>query len=143
MRIVSRVAAGFYRPDRTKIFEVRSNDLLVMLDAPEEIRRDPLFDMMVKEGSLQIVTTEAIQKLLEADPVQGTNAEGRRDISPDPDADQAAGPGSPSASSGGLESRTHRARDGAQRAEGVEGDAAKAVEGSFRTSPKSKSSKSA
>lgn len=82
MRIVSRVAAAFCRPDRSIIFEVRPADILVILDAPDEIRNDPLFPLMVNEGSLQVITNIALQKELEADPVQGTGPDGRK---PDPD----------------------------------------------------------
>lgn len=90
MRIVSRVAAAFYRRDRTPIFEVSSRDLLVILDAPEEIRSDPLFDLLVREGSLQVITSDEVRKVLESDPVQGANAEGRKITVPDPDAAPAA-----------------------------------------------------
>lgn len=77
MRIVSRVAAAFCRPDRSIIFEVRPADILVILDAPEEIRSDPLFPLLVNEGSLQVITGAAVQKELESDPVQGTGPDGR------------------------------------------------------------------
>ena len=77
MRIVSRVAAAFCRPDRSIIFEVRPTDILVILDAPEEIRSDPLFPLLVNEGSLQVITSVALQKELEADPIQGTGPDGR------------------------------------------------------------------
>ena len=85
MRIVSRVAAAFYRPDHTKIFEVTAHDLLVILEAPDEIRHDPLFDMLVKEGSLEAISGTDQQKDLEKDPVQTANAEGRKITAPDPD----------------------------------------------------------
>ena len=80
MRIVSRVAAAFCRPDRSIIFEVRPSDILVILEAPDEIREDPLFPLMVNEGSLQIITSAAVQQELEADPVQGTGPDGRHPI---------------------------------------------------------------
>ena len=92
MRIVSRVAAAFYRPDRTKIFEVTARDMLVILDAPDEICRDPLFDLMVREGSLQVINSVETQKVLEMDPKQGTNAEGRKISVPDPASDPAEQP---------------------------------------------------
>ena len=85
MRIVSRVAAAFYRPDQTQIFEVTARDLLVILEAPDEIRRDPLFDMLVKEGSLEAISSGDQQKELEKNPVQDANAEGRKITVPDPD----------------------------------------------------------
>ena len=92
MRIVSRVAAAFCRPDRSIIFEVRPADILVILDAPDEIRQDPLFTLMVNEGSLEVISGVDVQKKLEADPVQGANAEGRKISAPadDPEADKPA-----------------------------------------------------
>ena len=86
MRIVSRVAAAFYRRDHTPIFEVNARDLLVILDAPDELKSDPLFGMLVKEGSLQVINSEETQKLVELDPKQGTNAEGRKMTTPEPEA---------------------------------------------------------
>ena len=92
MRIVSRVAAAFYRPDRTKIYEITARDMLVILDAPDEIRRDPLFDLMVREGSLQVINSADTQKMVELDPKQGTNAEGRKITVPDPEPENPAEP---------------------------------------------------
>ena len=89
MRLVSRVAAAFYRRDHTLIYEIRARDLLVILDAPDEIRVDPLFDLLVKEGSLQVVSSSEAQKMLEIDPKQGTNAEGRKITVPDPESESA------------------------------------------------------
>ncbi len=90
MRIVSRVAAAFCRRDHTPIFEVNARDLLVILDAPDEIKSDPLFGMLVKEGSLQVINSEETQKLIEMDPKQGTNAEGRMISAPtiEPDSEE-------------------------------------------------------
>ena len=91
MRIVSRVAAAFCRPDRSIIFEVRPADILVILDAPEEIRNDPLFPLMVNEGSLEVISGVETQKKLEADPVQGTGADGRKiNVPDDSEADKPA-----------------------------------------------------
>ena len=87
MRIVSRVAAAFYRRDHTLIFDLPARNLLVILDAPDEIRSDPLFDLLVKEGSLQVVNSTETQKVIEMDPKQGTNAEGRKISVPDPESD--------------------------------------------------------
>ena len=78
MLIVSRVCAEFRDRTGKIVFIVRPQDLLAMMEAPEEIKEDPLFYMMLADRSMEAVETVEQQKALESDPVAGTNAEGRK-----------------------------------------------------------------
>lgn len=77
MLILSRVCADFHDSRGRRIFSVAPRDLLSFLEAPEEIREDPLFDLLLADGSLEAVRSVDRRRLLEADPVAGTTAEGR------------------------------------------------------------------
>ena len=78
MLILSRVCADFHDSRGRRIFSVAPRNLLSFLEAPEEIREDPLFDLLLAEGSLEAVRSVDRRRLLEADPAAGTTAEGRR-----------------------------------------------------------------
>ena len=68
MLILSRVCAEFHDKSGTVLFAIRPADRMNFLEAPESIRQDPLFDMLVKDGSLETPGTKAEQKKLENDP---------------------------------------------------------------------------
>ena len=55
MLILSRVCADFHDSRGRRIFSVAPRNLLSFLEAPEEIREDPLFDLLLAEGSLEAV----------------------------------------------------------------------------------------
>ena len=78
MTIVSRVCAEFCDRSGKTLLVIRPQDLLTIMDAPEEIREDPLFDMLIADGSLEAVRSVEQQKSLESDPVAGTTAEGKK-----------------------------------------------------------------
>ena len=90
MLILSRVCADFHDSRGRRIFSVAPRNLLSFLEAPEEIREDPLFDLLLAEGSLEAVRSVDRRRLLEADPAAGTTAEGRR-AAPD-DGDRPSAP---------------------------------------------------
>ena len=67
MRIMSKVCAEFSYGE--EIFTV-TPDLRFSLNvfAPDWIREDPLFALLVKEGTLEVVETKEDEKRLEKDP---------------------------------------------------------------------------
>lgn len=74
MLILSRVCAEFHDPAGQTIFTVRRQDLLSFLEAPEAIQFDPLFQLMLKDGSLEAVRSVEQRRELEADPATPTTA---------------------------------------------------------------------
>ena len=75
MLLLSRVCAEFHDPAGQTIFTVRRQDLLSFLEAPEAIQSDPLFQLMLKDGSLEAVRSVEQRRELEADPVKAAAAE--------------------------------------------------------------------
>ncbi len=92
MLILSRVCAEFHNPRGEVIFRVTPATRLTFLEAPEEIRSDLLYQMLVADGSLEAVESVDRKKRLEQDPVAGTDASGRR-ADPDPAENPPAGDG--------------------------------------------------
>ena len=79
MKILSRVCAEFRNRKGDVIYRIRPADRLRYIDdAPEEIREDLLFRMLVGDGSIEVVETAAQKKALEQDPTAGTLADGRK-----------------------------------------------------------------
>ncbi len=69
MTILSRVCAEFHDNTGAVLFTVNPGDLLKPLDnVPEGIRQDPLFDMLVADGSLDVVEKKEDLKRAENDP---------------------------------------------------------------------------
>ena len=79
MLLLSRVSAVFRDPKSGQtLFTVYPNDRNCFLDAPEAIRADPLFDLLMADGSVEVVTRESQKKGLELDPTAGTDATGKK-----------------------------------------------------------------
>ncbi len=78
MRILSHVCAEFRNGHGLIIFQVPVCEKNAVVEAPEEIRSDPLFGMLVAEGSLEIIKDGEKQKELENDPTRGTDATGKK-----------------------------------------------------------------
>ena len=78
MLILSRVCAEFRDRTGAVIHRVTPETRLTFREAPETIREDPLFQMLVSEGSLEAAVTPVRQKQLEADPLEGSDPAGRR-----------------------------------------------------------------
>ena len=69
MTILSRVCAEFHDKHGAVLYTVRANQLLApLIDVPESIRQDPLFDMLVAEGSLDVLEKKADLKHAEMIP---------------------------------------------------------------------------
>ena len=78
MLILSRVCAEFHDRTGRTVFQILPQNLLSFLEAPEAIREDPLFRLMLADGSLEAVTSVKQQRNLEADPLADTTPEGRK-----------------------------------------------------------------
>ena len=68
MLILSRVCAEFRDRSGTVIYRVTPETRLTFREAPEAIRQDPLFDMLVGDGSLDVVEKKEDLKRAENDP---------------------------------------------------------------------------
>jgi hypothetical protein len=78
MLILSRVCADFYNRQGELVHRVTPAGRLTFHEAPEAIREDPLFRMLVSEGSLEASVTPVRKKELEADPLRDSEASGRK-----------------------------------------------------------------
>lgn len=78
MLILSRVCADFYNNRGELVHRVTPANRLTFHEAPETIKEDPLFQMLLNEGALEASVTPVQRKQLEADPQEGTDAAGRR-----------------------------------------------------------------
>ena len=79
MLILSRVCAEFRDRTGAVLYRVTPETRLTFREAPEAIREDPLFQMLIREGSLEAAVTPERQKQLEAEPLRGTDASGRKE----------------------------------------------------------------
>ncbi|MCR5371508.1 MAG: hypothetical protein K6E83_12455 [Clostridium sp.] len=69
MTIVPYVCADFHDKDGTVLYAVKAHQLGSMLfDVPESIRQDPLFDLLVADGSFRVPMDEKEKRQLENDP---------------------------------------------------------------------------
>ena len=68
MLILSRVCAEFHDDTGTVLFNIQPSMLNLFIDAPESIKQDPLFDMLLSDGSLEAPVDKATRKKLENDP---------------------------------------------------------------------------
>ena len=78
MLIISKVCAEFHNRAGEVVFAVHPYEVKSLLTAPEAIREDPLFDMLLQDGSIKAVRSEEQKKRLEKDPDAGPDAEGRK-----------------------------------------------------------------
>ena len=77
MLILSRVCAQVHNRNGEKIFAVTPLTRNTFVEAPEAIREDPLFGMMVNDGSMEAGITDAKKRTLENDPAAGHDATGK------------------------------------------------------------------
>ena len=78
MLILSRVCADFYNHKGELVHRVTPATRLTFHEAPETIKEDPLFQMLLNEGALEASVTPVQKKQLEADPLEGADAAGRK-----------------------------------------------------------------
>ena len=78
MMMLCRVCAEFHDKKGAVLYRVRPDMLnRMMVDVPESIRQDPLFQMLVNDDSLEVVVSAAQKKRLEDDPEVGHDASGK------------------------------------------------------------------
>ena len=68
MLILSRVCAQFHDRQGAPIFRITPANRLTFVEAPDAIRQDPLFRMLVAERSLEAAQSVSQKKALENDP---------------------------------------------------------------------------
>ena len=78
MFVMFRVCAEFHNKKGEKILTVRPGKLLDFMEAPEEIREDPLFRQLQADGSLEVMNRVEQKRALELDPSAGVTAEGKK-----------------------------------------------------------------
>lgn len=78
MLILSRVCAEFRDRNGAVIHRVTPQTRLTFQEAPDAIRDDPLFRMLVNEGALEAAVTPVRKRKLENEPQAGTDASGRK-----------------------------------------------------------------
>ena len=78
MLILSRVCADFHDRAGKVLFTIYPHQRYSFLDAPESIREDPLFGMLLADGSLEAVRSVEQLRTLESDSLADTTAEGKR-----------------------------------------------------------------
>ena len=78
MLILSRVCAQFHNAQGETLFSVTPAMRNIFTEAPETIREDPLFDLLAADGSMEVAVTAVQKKLLENDPMKGTDASGKK-----------------------------------------------------------------
>ena len=77
MLILARVCADFYDKDRNLLHRITPAHLGLFHEAPDSIKQDPLFQMLVDDGSIKFPADAAKDKALEQDPFAGATADGR------------------------------------------------------------------
>ena len=78
MLVLSRVCAEFRDRAGNVIHRVTPATSLTFHEAPEAVREDPLFRLLLEEGSLEAAESPSRRKKLEADPLEGADASGRK-----------------------------------------------------------------
>ena len=68
MLLLSRVCAEFRDRAGAVLFTVTPQMRLTFQEAPESIRQDPLFDMLLRDHSIEVAEEPARRKQLENDP---------------------------------------------------------------------------
>ena len=68
MTILSKVCAEFHDRAGEILFTVRPGDLLRPMEVPDSICQDPLFGMLVRDGSISVPGNKEELKQLENDP---------------------------------------------------------------------------
>ena len=68
MLILSRVSADFRAKTGETIFKITPQMRLTFQQAPEAIRQDPLFHLLLKDHSIEVTDEPSKKKKLENDP---------------------------------------------------------------------------
>ena len=68
MLLLSRVCAEFHDKSGAVLFAVTPQTRLTFQEAPESIRQDPLFEMLLHDHSIEVAEDTGRRKQLENDP---------------------------------------------------------------------------
>ncbi len=77
MLIIPYVAAEFRDRNGSVIHRLTAEDRGTLHEAPDAIRQDLLFGLLVADGSIKVAENEGQKKTLERDPMAGVTADGR------------------------------------------------------------------
>jgi hypothetical protein len=78
IEFMPRVCADFYDTNRNLLFRITRDDLGKYVKAPEAIEQDPLYRMLLDDGSIKLAPVNTRDKRdLENDPYAGATAEGK------------------------------------------------------------------
>ena len=77
MLILSRVCAEFRDHTGAVVYRVTPESRLTFREAPDSIREDLLFRMLINDGSMEAAVPEERRKLLEQNPAAGHDASGK------------------------------------------------------------------
>ncbi len=77
MLILSRVCAEFYDKHNNLLDRINPRDLGTFREIADAVKQDPLFQLLVDDGSIKYPADDAKDKALENDPFAGTTAEGK------------------------------------------------------------------
>ena len=80
MLILSRVCAEFHDRSGAVIHRITPAMIGLFHDAPESIRGDLLFDMLLKDGSIKTPEDARKDRNLEQDPMKGATADGKEKV---------------------------------------------------------------
>ena len=88
MLICSRVCAEFHDRNGVVVFRVDSGNRLKLVEAPDTIKQDPIYQLLLDEGSMEAVVSIGQRKRLENEPNAGADPSGKRPHNPE-EADEA------------------------------------------------------
>ena len=77
MTIVPYVCAEFYDEAGNMLCSIPPSGIQIVQEVPDAIRHDPLFRMLVADGSLKAIEQKSELKALENDPGAGHDAAGK------------------------------------------------------------------
>ena len=77
MLIISSVCADFRDRNGNTIHRIKAENLNLFQEAPESIREDPLFNLLVADGSIRFPEDAVSRKNLENNPTAGQTASGK------------------------------------------------------------------
>ena len=75
MLIVPFVCAEFHDRSGQAIYSIRANQLMTIVEVPDAIRQDPLYDLLVADQSIRVPENGEELKRLENDPLAKSAAE--------------------------------------------------------------------
>ena len=77
MLIVPYVAAEFFDKTGNRLFKITPEMRAAFTEVGENVWQDPLFRMLVNDGSIKIITDDTNRRALENNPMAGITPEGK------------------------------------------------------------------